>query len=189
MGRIGKVIKAFIAKLSGSGLDAQVAAVEEFKGDERKLQIFGPVNEDSAPPNDMKTINIPLGRGRGFLVSVAYHNEKIAPVALPGERRLYSTNEAGDEVQAEVFLKQDGEILLNNALGLIRIEPDGGVVLGNSNGFLSISAAGAFFIGGTDANFATSTLTHGGVNIGKTHSHTQANDSDGDSEADVGVPF
>ena len=85
MGRIGRIIKSYIDKLSGSSTDAQHASVEEFAGDQRTVQVFGPCNEDFAPPENCKTINIPLGRGRGFLVSAAYHNQQIAPVAVHGE--------------------------------------------------------------------------------------------------------
>ena len=125
MGRIGKVIRSYIAKLSGSGTDAQFSSVEEFAGDQRTIQIFGPCNEDFAPPENCKTINIPLGRGRGFLVSVAYHNQNIAPVAVHGERRIYSTNQAGDTVMAEVFLKQDGSLLIKNDSAKITLNPSG----------------------------------------------------------------
>ena len=112
MGRIGKVIKSYIAKLSGSGTNAQFSSVEEFAGDQRTVQMFGPCNEDFAPPENCKTLNIPLGQGRGFLISVAYHNQNIAPVALPGERIIYSTNQAGDAVMAKIHLRQDGTIVI-----------------------------------------------------------------------------
>ncbi len=125
MGRIGKNIKSFIAKLSGSSTDAQFSSVEEFAGDQRTVQVFGPCNEDFAPPENVKTLNIPLGRGRGFLISAAYHNQEIAPVAIHGERRIYSTNQAGDTVVAEVFLKQDGTILIKNDAVTITANPSG----------------------------------------------------------------
>ena len=127
MGRIGRVIKSYIDKLSGSSTDAQFASVEEFANDQRTVQIFGPCNEDFAPPENCKTINIPLGRGRGFLVSAAYHNQQIVPVAVHGERRLYSTNQAGDTVMTEVFLKQDGTILIKNDNASVTIAPDGAI--------------------------------------------------------------
>lgn len=129
MGRIGKVIKSYIAKLSGSGTNAQFSSVEEFAGDQRPVQIFGPCNEDFAPPENCKTINIPLGRGRGFLVSVAYHNQLITPVALPGERLIYSTNQAGDTVMAKVFLKQDGTLVIENSSGCVELAPSGNILL------------------------------------------------------------
>ena len=160
MGRIGKVIKSYIDRLSGSGTNAQFSSVEEFAGDQRTVQIFGPCNEDFAPPENCKTINIPLGRGRGFLISAAYHNQNIAPVALPGERIIYSTNQAGDTVMAKIHLKQDGtvEITANN-----------NIIINND-----VEITGDLLVGSIDF---------------LTHIHSQGNDSDGDTEVDTGVPI
>ena len=152
MGRIGKIIKSYIAKLSGSSTDAQFSSVEEFAGDQRTVQIFGPCNEDFAPPENCKTLNIPLGRGRGFLISVAYHNQNITPVALPGERILYSTNQAGDTIMSKIHLKQDGTIVITG----------------------DVEITGDLLVGSIDF---------------LTHAHSQANDSDGDTEVDTGVPI
>ena len=125
MGRVGRVITAFIDKLSGSGKDAQQVAVEEFAGDERKAQVFGPCNEDFAPPAGVETVDLPLGEGAGLLTAAAYRNGAIAPVALPGEFRKFSTNSGGDTVKAEVFLKQDGTILVANDNAVITVSPSG----------------------------------------------------------------
>lgn len=170
MGRIGKVIKSYIAKLSGSGSNAQFSSVEEFAGDQRTVQVFGPCNEDFAPPENCKTFNIPLGRGRGFLISVAYHNQNIAPVAVHGERRIYSTNQAGDTVMAEVFLKQDGTVLIKNSSGEIELQSSG-------------------LIKANDAEIKTDgdIVTSDGKSL-RNHIHPQGNDSDGDTEVDTGPP-
>lgn len=119
MGRIGRVVKSYIDKLSGSGKPAQHVAVEEFAGDERKAQVFGPCNEDFAPPESAKSVDVAIGRGRGFLAAIAWVNELIAPQAKAGERRIYSTNAAGDTVMAEVFLKQDGTIVITAATKVV----------------------------------------------------------------------
>jgi len=194
MGRIGKVIKSFISKLSGSGTDAQFSSVEEFAGDQRTVQVFGPCNEDFAPPENCKTLNIPLGRGRGFLISAAYHNQQIAPVAIHGERRIYSTNQAGDTVKAEIFLRQDGTIYIDNGnvtitaspSGLLEIETTGNseitsskTVINNDveiDGDINMTGVikGATVFNGADSNL---------------HVHEQGNDSDGDAEQDTGVPL
>lgn len=127
MGRIGRVLKSYVAKLPGSSKMAQWLSIEEFAGDNRKAQVFGPCNEDFAPPNNVKTIDFSMGLGRGFLVSGAYANEAIAPTAIAGERRLYSTNSAGDTVKTELFLKQDGTILVKNDTVEITITPGGNI--------------------------------------------------------------
>ena len=159
MGRIGRVIKSYIAKLSGSGTNAQFSSVEEFVDDQRTVQVFGPCNEDFAPPENCKTFNIPLGRGRGFLISAAYHNQKIAPVAVHGERRIYSTNQAGDTVMSEVFLKQDGTLDIKNANAQILMNPDGTMLIENGGVTITINQSGLLEIETTGNTEITSAKT------------------------------
>lgn len=201
MGRIGKVIKSFIEKLSGSGTNAQMLSVEEFAGDQRTVQVFGPCNEDFAPPENCKTINIPLGRGRGFLISAAYHNQIIPPVAIPGERRLYSTNQAGDTIMAEVFLKQDGTIVMQNSAISITANSSGlltFVTSGNSEitSTKTIINNDVDIIGKLDVSEqidsptikASSSLEVQSIEMSD-HHHSQGNDSDGDAEVDTSGPI
>lgn len=171
MGRIGKVIKSYIAKLSGSGTNAQFSSVEEFAGDQRPVQIFGPCNEDFAPPENCKTLNIPLGRGRGFLISAAYHNQQIEPQAISGEWRKFSTNQAGDTVMAEVFLKQDGTIRIENSSGYVELAPSG-------------------LVKANDAEIPTNgdVLTSDGKSL-RNHTHPQGVDSDNDTQQNTGIPI
>lgn len=201
MGRLGKVIKSYIARLSGVARNAQFTAVEEFAGDERKAQVFGPCNEDFSPPNNVKTINIPLGRGRGFLVSVAYNNDQITPQAKEGERRIYSTGADGTEVKAEVFLKQDGTIFIDNGNVTITATPAGELTVTTTGKSIInsletvinnpvkitglLTAVAGIRWGGvaTGLNGLTApvinngltvtggSVTHDGVNTGKTHAH------------------
>lgn len=197
MGRIGKVIKSFIAKLSGSSTDAQHSSVEEFAGDQRTAQIFGPCNEDFAPPENCRTFDFKLGRGRGFLVSVSYHNQQIAPVAIHGERRIYSTNQAGDTVMAEVFLKQDGTILIKNAAititanpsGLLTFETDGNSEFTSTKTIINndVDIIGKLDVSDQIDSPIIDASTSMSVNSKdvETHTHSQANDSDGDTEQDT----
>lgn len=135
-------------KLSGSGTQAQFISATEVHEDQRTAQVFGPCNEDFAPPEGCKTINIPLGRGRGFLVSVAYHNQAVEPVAQPGEKRIFSTGPDGSEVMAEVYLKQDGTALIKNAIGRAEIKPDGQIDIANAQASMTILPSGEIVITG-----------------------------------------
>ena len=205
MGRIGKVIKSFIENLSGSGTDAQFSSVEEFASDQRTVQIFGPCNEDFAPPENCRTLDVPLGRDRGFLVSAAYHNQQIPPVAIHGERRIYSTNQAGDLVMAEVFLKQDGTILAKNAAititahpsGLLEIATGGNTEITSAKTIINndVKIDGDLEVTGQidcpDIN-ATDGGSGGSLTVRSKemhdHRHSQGNDSDGDSEVNTDGP-
>ncbi len=200
MGRIGNVIKSYIAKLSGSSTDAQFSSVEEFAGDQRTVQIFGPCNEDFAPPENCKTLNIPLGRGRGFLVSAAYHNQNIAPVAVHGERRIYSTDQAGANVMAEVFLKQDGTILIKNATititadpsGLLKIETGGNTEITSAKTIINndvdiIGTLNATVAVNAPTVAAATSLTVNSKEMDD-HKHSQGVDSDNDTQQNTDGP-
>lgn len=203
MGRIGKIIKSFIDKLSGSNTDAQFASVEEFSGDDRTVQIFGPCNEDFAPPENCETLDSQLSNDRGYLVSHAYHNKLILPVAKQGEFRKYSTNQAGDTVMAELFLKQDGTILIKNAKITITLNPSG-LLEFESNGNSEFTSLKTIFnnnvdvIGLIDSTvsvtapniYGTTDVLFGPTNKSTlTHNHSQANDGNGDNEVDTSVPL
>jgi len=167
MGRLGKVIKSFIDKLSGSGSNAQFSSVEEFAGDQRTAQAFGPCNEDFSPPESCRTFDVPIGKDRGYLLSIAYHNQLINPVAVHGEKRIFSTNQAGDTVMSEVFLKQDGSVLIKNSLGSFEMK-----------------VSGEFEINGATITIDGDFITAAGISL-DTHVHEQGNDSDGDIQEDT----
>jgi hypothetical protein len=147
---MSKIIKSFIGSLSATGQNVQQISCEEFAGDQRKAQVFGPANVDFSPPEGTETININLGNGRAFLVSIAYHNQKIEPVALPGEQRIYSTPADGSEVKAEIHLKQDGEIYATNGAvtiiakpdGTLTVECDSDINISNPGGIATLTPAG-----------------------------------------------
>jgi len=145
--------QATITEIIKEGVDknAQFISTMELHGDQRTSQVFGPCNEDFAPPENGRAVNIPVGKGRGFLVSVAYHNQEIDPVALAGESRKYSTDATGAKVMAEVFLKQDGTILLKNAITSLEMLLNGTIILQNTLTSINILPAGGFIVsvGGT----------------------------------------
>ncbi len=191
MGRIGKVIKSFIDSLSGSGTNAQFSSVEEFAGDQRTIQIFGPCNEDFAPPENCRTLDVPLGRDRGFLVAAAYHNQLITPVALPGERRIFSTGEDGTTVKAEVFLKQDGSFIIKNSAATFSVSAAGKVLIETTDEIELKSSKATIDsdleVTGTISAPVITAATSMSVNSKdiEAHTHSQGNDSDGDAEVNT----
>lgn len=187
MARLNKIIKGFIAKISGNSKNAQVASFEEFAGDQRKGQVFGPCNEDFSPPDNTFSLSDSSGKGRGLLFLLGYYNPFITPIAKRGERRLYSTTSGGTSVQTEVFLKQDGTLLLQNSAGVsVTLTPSGEINI-VSPGNMNVTSAKAIFdcpvdINGnlvvTGDNDTTGNLgvvgsfTVNGVDIGETHQHS-----------------
>lgn len=170
---MSKIVKSFIGSLASTAKSVQQVACEELAGDERKAQVFGPANEDFAPPEGTETINDTMGSGRGFLASIAYHNQKITPIALPGERRMYSTPADGSAVKAEIHLKQDGEIYATNGAVTITAKPDGTLTIACDSD-ISISNPGGS-VDLTEAGVLTvETVGDIEINAGGDETHTTA---------------
>lgn len=58
----------------------------------------------------------------------------------------------------------------------------------NASGAVGITATGNLNLAAAGITMAASTVTHGGVNVGGNHYHTQGNDSDGSVEQDTSGP-
>ena len=57
----------------------------------------------------------------------------------------FSTTEDGSEVKAEVFLKQDGEIIMTNALGHVKVKADGNVEVNGNLDTKSFSFSSSYY--------------------------------------------
>lgn len=150
---IVRILKSFIQKISGSSALSQYSNSEGLAGDKRNYQVYGPCNEDFSPPNIL-AIPSNIGRDSGFLIIHAYRNNKIAPQAGPGERRLFSTNAAGDTVKAEIFLKSDETLLIQN-----------------SNGSFLMKASGEFEVNGAKITTSGNFITASGISLDE-HLHS-----------------
>ena len=83
-----------------------------------KMQVFGrdnvenvfeamPFGEDSNPPDGIKAIYVTTNRS-GKAMCIGYVNVNQIEEVAKGEKRLFSTNEAGDQVSAYLHMKNDG---------------------------------------------------------------------------------
>lgn len=110
-------------------------------------------------------------------------SNKFAVLSLPRDKqRKWPENAGGMQhpFNADKFVQFDDDSIWLK---------DGKFTLGNnqeltvtiSNGTVTLST-------GNNINFECPKLTHNGVNIGDTHVHSQAADSDGDGEADTDPP-
>lgn len=154
--------------------------------------------EDTAPVNGDYVIIRDMGAG--FKIGVLVR-DTIDPLVNAGERKIYSRNSAG-VVQAFLHLKDDGSVNLH--------APGGFNVTGDQTNTGSLTVSGiiksAVDIIANWLTTAITLLTHlhidsiGGTGSPPqnasatppipfgTHSHPQANDSNDDTEADVGPP-
>ncbi len=83
-----------------------------------KLQILGrdnveevyesmPFGEDNNPPENLRAVYVETSR-RGKAVLLGYINTNQLETVSLGEKRIYSTNEAGNTLSAFIQLKNDG---------------------------------------------------------------------------------
>lgn len=160
MGLVGRVLSF----LQTTRLGAQVSDTKLEWGDRAPVtaEHFGPPGDDSHPlPGDYVRADAVPQTGRTAVTG--YIDPVNAPKAEAGERRIYSRNSAG-AVVAEFHLKNDGSVALvstgNVTINGVTITPAGDVVIPSS-------------------------LVLNGKEIAE-HTHSQAVDSDGDTQQDTG---
>lgn len=150
MGRLARVIS--FARTAVSGKKVTDVKSDLGGGDVLNGQHFAPVGDDSMPLPDDYVALIPLARQRGA-AAVGYLDPKANQTAGTGEKRIYSRNGAGAQV-AQVWLKSDGTIAINNSAGMITMAPGGTI---NLNG-VEIDPSGNI-TGPGDATFSSGTVT------------------------------
>lgn len=96
-------------------------------GDNITAQHFATAGDDSHPLPGDSVVMVPEG-GSGTEVAVGYLDPKNEPEAQAGERRLYSRDEDG-AIQAVIWLKNDGSILIDNGSGTVELAAGGDVTI------------------------------------------------------------
>lgn len=175
---------------------------------------FASPGDDSYPlPTDYAYL-APAPR-KGRQAALGYVDPLNTPKAGQGDKRIYARDGAGTVV-AEAWLKNTGEVLLDNDNGSMTLSPDGSITLLNGAGSVTLSAAGAI-LGQNGAgsfelqaggNFVVNGVTITPVGLitvpdtpvagiatpsilingveGKDHTHTQGIDSSGDTQQNTG---
>lgn len=90
--------------------------------DVQTVQLIGQTGEESNPPNGSVVVLLPIGES--LQVGVATF-DRVAPELGVGGKRIYSTDDTGEVVKAEVRLDPDGKITLVNGGGSLTMTPDG----------------------------------------------------------------
>ena len=111
MGRIGTILNI----ITSIKRDVSVAesVVELTKGENVTIENYRPAGDDSRPlPGDLSFSEVKDG-GTGSRAELGYIDQKNAPEALVGEKRLYSRGVDGT-IMAVIWLKRDGKIVIKN---------------------------------------------------------------------------
>lgn len=140
-------------------------------------------------------VNVPIHfPGGGYCVEYQI-DEGMEGVILISQRCIDAWKEQGGVATQPVLRRLD----MQDAIFIpgVRSKPNQLASFQNNGIRLRNSSADQYFwlkndgsIEGkcTNFNMESATFTHNGVNVGDTHTHTQANDSGGNVEQDTGVP-
>ncbi len=149
---------------------------------------FSAPGDDSYPLAGDYVVNVSIQRSGGSAV-VGYLDPKNDQKAAAGEKRIYARKADGSSV-VDLWLKNDGTAVLENANGKITLAADGSIKGENSNGDIELASNGNITLNGaaititgdsitltgaTDINGATistggEVTTAGGVDL-DTHVH------------------
>ena len=162
-------------------LQVEVTAPEDVRTVEHLTQS----GEDTSPPDNAQVIIINIGEAWQIAISA---DDQIEPSVLPGEKKIYSTDQAGITEKAKIHLKQDGEIEVDNGAINIVFSPNGNMTVTSSGEALFDFSDKITLKSADSVTIDAPTLDHNGTNIGEDHRHSQENDSDGDTEVDTGGP-
>lgn len=112
MGRIGRVVSWVFERLRLMPAAGPVVRVEGADGDVRDVELYHLPGVVSGATSDDAAVVIPIRRGYGVAVATRNYQISIDPDA--GGVTLYSTNAAGDTIQARVDLTPDGFVAISN---------------------------------------------------------------------------
>ena len=204
MGRIATLL-SFI-RLTKNGANVTDVKVDPGGTPNITAEHFADAGDDAHPlTTDFVALNEDSGTGRES--AIGYLDPLNTPKAQPGEKRIYGRDANSGAVVVEVWLQNDGTALVINENGSVRLRPDGGTVVttpastfdaaadgsitgDNGSGSFSLESGGDFLVNGvtidTSGNVTIPTsLTLNGKEIAE-HTHSQPNDSGGNTEQDTG---
>lgn len=139
MGLIGRVIE----------FGKRIARFDVGGGEELTARQFLAAGEDSQPlPTDrVALLRIP---GAKRMIAVGYWDMNLGDgLALAGERRLYARDANGEPV-CQLWLRNDGSVLIDNEMVAFELKPDGSASLANDPGSLALAPDGTFTINGAE---------------------------------------
>lgn len=162
------------------GVNVPEVTVDTGGGVNHTADHFAPVGDDSHPlPTDYVLVTeIPQS---GSKIAIAYLDSVNAGETLEGEKRIYARDPNTGTPVNQVWLKNNGDVLLSNDNGSILLQADGTV---NING-VTIDPSGNI---DTPGSISAPSMVVNGVELA-THTHAQPNDGAGDVEQNTTGPI
>lgn len=106
--------------------------------------------EEYNPPDGTRVITVQAGNA--CKMSVGF-DDGVAPVMAVGGKRLYSTDQTGETVKAELRLHPDGKVELFNGEVALTLQPNGQAIVANDNASFTMNADGSFAFHGISSHF------------------------------------
>ena len=124
MGGIGKLLS--FVRQARNGANVSDTTVDPGGGPNLTAEHFAAPGDDSHPLPDDFVLLLPV-RQTGRAAAAGYLDPKNEQLAAAGERRLYARDGDGNRV-ATVWIKNTGEVLVENDNGSVKLRPDGGTI-------------------------------------------------------------
>lgn len=168
------------------GAPVSVAKVDRGGSDFITAEHFSSPGDDSHPlPDDYAVIVMTPGNSRA--VAVGYLDPANEQKAAAGEKRIYARGVDGKEI-VDLWLKNDGSAVLQNDKGAFTLSDDGSITGASPGGSFVLNAAGRFLVNGAEIT-PTGDFVDSSGRVLRTHTHSQGNDSDGDTQQNTDQPI
>lgn len=167
MGLVGNI-------LSFVGIEVEDIKISEVKLDPDGGSIitathFSTPGEDSTPLTTDSVVVVDI-QGSGKKAAVGYVDPKNSKKSTAGEKRIYGRDpDTGSEVN-EVWLKEDGSVIISNSNGSFELKIDGSIKGINGSGSFELEAAGDFVVNGAKITAAGDVVSATGKSL-STHTH------------------
>lgn len=159
MGLIADILN--FARVNINGRDYSESTVNPGGGANITIVHYADPGDDSSPLPGDKVAGMPTQRS-GSAIAVAYLDLKNLMKAQPGDKRIYSRDSAGNQV-AEVWLKNNGDIIVDNGEGIFSVLADGTISGVNQNGSFALVPGGNFVVNGVTIDTGGNITTLGDV--------------------------
>lgn len=137
MGFIAKIVQIVNKKLK----------IDPGGGDLSTVDRYSAAGDDSKPLDTDFVAGTEINRTGGHVV-VAFYDPKNASKSSKGDKRIYSRDPASGEEKAEIWLKNNGEIIIKNDVSEVKIDTAGSIKGSNAAGAFELLPNGNFVANG-----------------------------------------
>lgn len=132
MGVIAKVLS--VERVERNGVTVTEIKANPTGGANTTMTMFPPSGKDPQPLKGDYAVGTSVP-GKGRMGVVGFIDPVNVPVSEPGDNRSYSRDETTGTTVAQVWIKNDGSILISNDNGSVTITPDGVVEINGNTDF------------------------------------------------------